>query len=419
MIYLDHNSTTPIAPEVAAAMAQCHAEGFVNPASQHGPGRAARRKLEEAREGTAEILGAKTTGMDADTVIFTSGGTESNNLALFGLAGAHLQEGDALAEPPSGSTPQEGRAPALVISSIEHPSVVGPAEALARRGWRLHRLPVSAQGVVDVDHVCETLETSSETPRAALFSVMLGNNETGVLQPVPEIAAACRQAGVPLHTDAVQVAGKLPVNFRELGVEAMTVSAHKFHGPRGIGALIVRHGVELTPTLHGGFQQASLRPGTEDVSLAVGMHKGLELWQAEADERRRRMEQLRDLFEQQLRAGDPSVVVNGRDAPRLPHTSNISFPGIDRQAMLMALDMAGVACSTGSACASGSSEPSPVLLAMGCDEEVISGSLRFSLGAGTTAADIEKAAGRILRVAHDLRRAKNGSFAAATSRDRA
>ncbi len=362
--------------------------------------------------------------MDADQVIFTSGGTEANNLALFGLCGAG-----------------QGR---LIISAIEHPSVVGPAEELQGRGWTLEWLRVSADGVVDVDHLRDLL---SDNEAGGVASVMLGNNETGVLQPVRQcrprvlsrpgdetssvatgksrFAKQPRDStprppgtgGLLIHTDAVQVAGKLPVDFRELGIDAMTVSAHKFHGPRGIGALIVRHGVQLQPILHGGFQQAGLRPGTEDVALAVGMFTALRLWRDEAGERAARMEQLRDSLEQQLRAGDPSIVINGAAAvQRLPHTSNISFPGLDRQAMLMALDLAGVACSTGSACASGSSEPSPVLLAMGLDEGVISGALRFSLGATTTFAEIDEAARRILRVANDLRRGQKASESVRTPR---
>ena len=404
MIYLDHNSTTPMAPEVANAMAECYAAGYVNPASQHGLGRAARRKLEEARQGIAEILGAKTTGMDADSVIFTSGGTEANNLTLFGLASAL---GSA------GASPSQ---PMLAISSIEHPSVVGPAEELQRRGWQLERLRVSPDGVVDISHAQELVDSALRAPQSAL-SLMLGNNETGVLQPVREIASLCREAQIPSHTDAVQVAGKLPVNFRDLGVDAMTISAHKFHGPRGVGALLLRHGVKLQPLLHGGFQQAGLRPGTEDVALAVGMHTALRLWHDEQSDRQQKLEQLRDSFEANLRVGDSRVVINGAGATRLPHTSNISFPGVDRQALLMALDMAGVACSTGSACASGSSEPSPVLIAMGCPEEVISSSLRFSFGITNTAAEVEEAARRILLAVNQLRHGKKGEIEATRPRE--
>ena len=236
---------------------------------------------------------------------------------------------------------------------------------------------------------------------------MLANNETGVLQPIGELAKLCAEREIPLHTDAVQVAGKLPLHFRDLGASAMTITAHKFHGPRGIGALIVRHGVKLNPLLHGGFQQAGFRPGTEDVALAIGMFTALQLWQREAAERAARMAQLRDRLEAQLLVGDANVVINGAAATRLPHTTNIAFVGLNRQALLMALDLAGVACSTGSACASGSSEPSPVLLAMGCAEGVVEGSLRLSLGATTTPAEVDEAARRILLTVNELRRREN------------
>jgi cysteine desulfurase len=204
----------------------------------------------------------------------------------------------------------------------------------------------------------------------------------------------------------VQVVGKLPVDFGRLGVATLSIAAHKFHGPRGIGALVVRHDVVIQPILFGGFQQGGLRPGTECVTLAVGMHEALDLWSRESDQRRLRMSEFRDRLESLVAAECPDMVVVGAGAERLPHTSNMAFPGLDRQAVLMALDMAGVACSTGSACASGSSEPSPVLLAMGCPTAVVEGSLRFSLGALTTAAEVEEAARRIVQVIHDLRREK-------------
>jgi cysteine desulfurase len=270
---------------------------------------------------------------------------------------------------------------------------------LEKQGWRIDRLPVSAYGVARLDRLAELL-----TPQTALVSVMLGNNETGVLQPVAEMAAACRAAGVPMHTDAVQVVGKLPVDFRRLGVDVLTATAHKFHGPGGIGVAIVRGDLEFEPLMWGGFQQGGVRPGTESVPLAVGMYVALEKWEREQTHRRSVLVELRDSLEGGLRAQWPDLVVNGIEADRLPHTSNISFPGLDRQALLMALDMAGVACSTGSACASGSNEPSPVLLAMGCDEAVVGGSLRFSMGATTTADEICQAVARILKVVNDLHR---------------
>jgi cysteine desulfurase len=235
---------------------------------------------------------------------------------------------------------------------------------------------------------------------------MLGQNETGVLQPAAELAAVCAERQVPLHSDAAQVVGKLPVDFRALGVTTMSVAAHKFHGPLGIGALLVRHGTRLQPQLFGGFQQGGLRPGTENVALAVGMCRALESWHAERHERAARMLRLRDRFEQMIRAGWPDAVVIGAAAERLPHTSHIAFVGLNRQSLFMALDQAGVACSTGSACASGSSEPSPVLTAMGCQTAVVDSALRFSLGATTSADEMDEAARRILRCCNELRRRK-------------
>ncbi|MBA4107523.1 MAG: cysteine desulfurase [Pirellula sp.] len=404
-IYLDHNATAPILPEVADAVREAALRYHGNPASQHDAGRQARRALEQARVRIAEILGARTAGMDADQLIFTSGGTESNNLAIHGLLGltAGTLRAGGMNPPAHGAT-----SPRLVISTIEHPSIARTAESLAlpiptRVGGFippvLQTLGVNAAGVIRLDQLESLL-----TPTTQLASIMLASNETGVLQPVAEAAAICRRHGVLLHTDATQVVGKLPVNFTALGVDALTATAHKFHGPLGVGVLLLRHGVQLTPALHGGFQQAALRPGTESVSLAIGMQTALELWQREANARRERMTMLRDHFEQTIRAGWPAAVVIGAQSPRLPHTSNIALIGLDRQALVMALDLAGVACSSGSACASGSSEPSPTLLAMGLPEEQISASVRFSLGATTTPAEIDEAARRILNVCNNLRR---------------
>jgi cysteine desulfurase len=240
-IYLDHNATTPLAPAVAEAMAEVWAGGPGNAASQHGFGRNARHMLETAREGIAELLGAKVSGMDADRLIFTSGGTEANHLALRGLAGTRGH---------------------LVTSSIEHPSVLITAEQLAKEGWLVDRLPADSQGVVQIDPLNDVLRLETR-----LVSLMFGNNETGVLQGVAEAARICEQA--------VQVVGKLPVHFRKLGVAALSCTAHKFHGPQGIGALLVRHGIAIEPQMYGGFQQAGLRPGTEPVARSSGTTKGM------------------------------------------------------------------------------------------------------------------------------------------------
>ncbi|HUS38274.1 MAG TPA: cysteine desulfurase family protein [Pirellulales bacterium] len=378
-IYLDHNATTPLDLRVAEAMWACASQHVANPASQHSQGQAARRALEDARHQIALHLGARIEGNNADQLIFTSGATEANNLALRGLAG----------QPP-------GR---IIISSIEHPSVAGTAEYLQKIGFDLVRLPVDAHGVVQPDALDDLL-----TPDTRLVSVMLGNNETGVLQPVQELARHCSSTGVRLHTDAVQVAAKLPVDVHQLGVAALTLTAHKFHGPPGIGALVLSHGTKIAPLMFGGFQQGGLRPGTESVVLATGMLVAMDLWEAERQSRIARIGQLRDRLEQLLLDQIPEAVVHGSQVVRLPHTSCLSFPGLDRQALLMALDIEGVACSTGSACASGSSEPSPVLLAMGCDEALVESALRFSLGASTTAEMVDEAARRILLVLSSLRR---------------
>lgn len=377
-IYLDHNATTPLLPEVAAAMQECWLAGPANPASQHQWGRRARQRIEDARETIGRILGATVDRFDGDRLIFTSGGTESNHLALHGLVGE--------------------RPGHVIVSAIEHPSLLGAAELLAERGWVVSRAPVDSLGVVDLQQLKNLLQ-----PDTRLVSVMLGNHETGVLQPVSDVVKICNKQNVPVHTDASQVAGKLPIDFASLGVAAMTVAAHKLHGPVGIGALVVRRGVKLKPLMVGGFQQAGLRPGTEPVALAVGFAMATQLWQNQVGIRLRRMAELRDHFERSLLDLSPEVVINGGTSLRLPHTSNLAFPGTDRQALLMALDLAGVACSTGSACASGSSEPSPVLLAMGVSRSLVDASLRFSLGATTTSAEIDEAVTRIARVYRDLR----------------
>ncbi len=333
------------------------------------------------------------TGRQPDRVLFTSGGTEANNLAILGLA-AGAGRTTPLARPSSASIELTSDAPGeIVVSAIEHPSVLGPAEHLQRLGWTVHRLGVSRGGVIDLGELRSLL-----SERTRLVSIILGNNETGVLQPVDKAAALCESAGVALHTDAVQVLGKLPFDFRKLGVWAMSLSAHKLHGPVGIGALVLRHGVSLAPLFFGGFQQQALRPGTESLVLAVGFRRALELCHAEAAARRQRLEELRECLEAGLTAGFPGLVVNGAESARLPHTANLAFRGLDRQALHMALDLAGIACSTGSACASGSSEPSHVLKAMGVDAEILSSSLRFSLGASTTRGDIAEAVSRILAV---------------------
>lgn len=396
-IYLDHNSTTPLLPEVAEAMLEVARAGYVNPASQHQLGQRARRLLEETREAILSLLGGKTSGMDADRLLFTSGGTEANNLALRGLAGA----------PP-------GR---VIVSAIEHPSILGPAEYLTTQGAQVDHIRALTDGSIDLAHF-EQLLSDGATPR--VVSVMAANNETGKCQPIAAIEQACHARGIPFHTDAVQLIGKADgIWAQSPGISAMTIAAHKFHGPVGIGGLLLRSQVQPEPLLFGGFQQEGLRPGTESLLLAVGMRTALELAITTAADRQQHLKTLRDTFVAQLTSQLPEIVMAATDSPTgpvLPNTVNLAFLGLDRQELLLALDMAGICCSTGSACASGSSEPSPVLVAMGLPDAVIRSALRFSFGITNTAAEGAEAARRILKVVNDLRSRKSRPIPAVTPR---
>ncbi len=388
LIYLDHNATSPILPVAADAVREASLQYGANPGSQHEPGRLARRALEDARERFAELLGIRTGGTNPDRVIFTSGGTEANNLALFGLLGTPGQALDASCQ--------------LVTSAIEHPSILEPVKRLEQQGCQVTRVGVGENGIVRLAEVELALG-----PETRLVSLMLANNETGVLQPAAEVAQMCAARDIPFHSDAAQAVGKLPVNFAELNLSMLSCAAHKFRGPLGIGALVLRHDVALRPIAFGGHQQADLRPGTDTVALAIGMCTALEHGLRDADQQRKTMASLRDRLEQLIQAEIPTTVVIGQDSPRLPNTSNIAFVGLNRQALVMALDLEGVACSTGSACSSGSSELSPTLVAMGLDKRAMEGAIRFSLGTATTAAEIDLAGRRILSCCQRLRQGRN------------
>ena len=379
MIYLDNNATTAIDPQVADAIRRVWDLGPLNPSSQHRFGRRSRNLLDEAISRLGQVLGADVDSPGGDSLVLTSGGTESNQLALQGL-------GD-----PDGP---------LVISQIEHPSVLEPARAAASAGRTVRVIPVDTDGRIDLIAARRSIVEAS--PRAALVSVMSANNETGVIQPIEELAAICREADVPLHVDATQTVGKLPFDFGRSGATAITAAAHKFHGPAGIGLLLVRSGVELRPMFRGGEQQLALRAGTEPVALAVGMAEAIDLAAAHFDTTSR-LGALRERLETGLLASFPDLVIHGQKAPRLSGTSCLSFPGADRQAMLMALDMAGVACSSGSACASGSSRPSHVLAAMGVPDGQIDTALRFGFSRFSSLEDCERAIERISRQYQRLR----------------
>lgn len=380
-IYLDHNATSPIHREVIDAIGQTWVSFPGNPASLHASGRAARNKLATAQARILSSLGADA-GREGDRLIFTSGGTEANNLAILGLA-----------VPRTGGVP--GR---IIVSSIEHPSVLRAAEHLLELGWRLDTLDVSRDGCVNLNSLRSWLG-----PDVALVSVTLANHETGVIQPIAEIAAICHSQGVPVHTDAVQAVGKMPVSFQQLSVDAMSVTAHKCGGPVGIGALVVRRDHPLLPILYGGEQQQGLRPGTEPVALAVGMAVAFERAVRDLVPNVEHMRTLQQQFETRLRYEIPDLIIHGNHSPRLPQTTCIAVPGIDNQLLLTALDSEGIQCSIGSACSSGSAEPSPTLLAMGLPRELVRSSLRFSFGPETTSKELETAAEIIGAIVKRLR----------------
>ena len=358
--YLDCNATTPLDERVFEAMAPYLQGIHGNPSSVHRFGRQARAGIDQAREQVAALV-----GVAPGQVIFTSGGTEANNLALWASC--------------------MDRAPgALVISAIEHASLREPAQAWTRRGWRLHELPVSADGVVETERLAPLLAA-----RPALVSVMLANNETGAVQPVAALAEQCRAAGVVMHSDAVQAAGKLVFDFAATGVQLMSLSSHKIYGPKGVGALVYDKALELNPMLVGGGQERGLRAGTENVAGIVGFGKAAELALAERVERIRHMRALRDHLESRL-AGLPEIRVLARGAPRLPNTVQLLLPGMEGATLLMELDRGGIAVSSGSACAAGKTQPSHVLLAMGVDEASARGAVRVSFGKDTTREEVDR-----------------------------
>jgi cysteine desulfurase len=374
-IYLDNNASTPVLPPVWEAMRPFFSDIPGNPASSHRAGRRARQALEDARERTAALLDAH-----PDEVIFTSGATEANNLALFGLAGV----------PPA----------RLLASRLEHPCVVEPLSRLAADGFTLEHLPVDRSGVVAAEAVTQRLH-----PETRLVTIMFANHETGAIQPVCDLVDSFRARNFSgaFHCDAAAAAGKVPIRFHELGVTTLTISAHKFHGPKGIGALLLRRHTKLRPQLWGGHQQQGRRPGTEPVSLAVGLAAALDLAQREHQMRWETVCRLRQRFLERLRVTAPPVEVNGPETGGIPHTLNLSFPGCRADLLLMNLDLEGVACSTGSACSSGSLLPSPVLRAMNVADELLQSAMRFSLSHLLSEAEIDEAARRIAGVVGRLR----------------
>jgi len=376
-VYLDHNATTPVDPIVADGMAAALRDEFGNPSSVHHFGQRAKACLDEARTAVAALVNA-----EPSEVVFTSGGTEADNFALRGVA-------EAL-EP-------AGRRH-LVASSIEHEAVLTTLKALARRGWKTTLLPVDASGIV----APAALEAAL-TAETGLVSVMHANNEIGTIQPIAELARLAHARGALFHTDAVQSVAKIPVDVRALGADLLSLSAHKFNGPKGAGALWIRRGTRLTAILTGGKHERNRRAGTENVPAIVGLGIAAGLAARKMEAEGRRLAALRDRLEESVLERVPGTAVNGARGPRVPNTTNISFEGVEAESLLIALDLDGIAVSTGSACSSGTLEPSHVLRAMGFPAHRTQNSIRISLGAGNTEQDVDLLLDRLPGIVSKLR----------------
>jgi cysteine desulfurase len=372
-IYLDNNATTLILPEVAEVMASAWQTAFANPGSQHSFGRDARPVLDNSRDTVARILGA-----DSSEVIFTSGGTESINAAIYGLT--------------------LGRSGAIALTAGEHPATTAACERARQNGMKLTNIEVDSAGRLQSEQLAALPWNDLK-----LVCVILAHNETGVIQDLTLLSDLCEQHRVPLLIDAVQAVGKISVNFRELRATALAFGAHKFHGPRGIGGLLLRRGVQLPPFLDGGHQESGRRAGTEAVPLIAGMAKALEVFDSSQTERTNYVGQLRDQLQHALLKSCAPAIVHGADAPRLPNTLSIAFPGVEGEPMLVNLDLEGIACSLGSTCASGSAEPAPALLAMGCPPDICTSSVRFTVSHQNSVEEIPEAAQRIAAVVQRLR----------------
>ncbi len=363
-VYLDNNATTALAAEVFEAMKPYLVEDYGNASSIHWFGQQAKAAVEAAREQVARLLNART-----NEIVFTSGGTESDNAALFGIVEAARSETKH-----------------VVTSSIEHHAVLNASKALEKRGVRVTYVPVGPSGVVDPADIERAIR-----PETVLVSVMHANNELGTVQPIEEIGRMARERDVYFHTDAVQSVGKIPVDVEKLGVDLLSLSAHKLHGPKGVGALYVRRGTILKPLLYGGHHERDRRPGTENTSGVVGLGKAAELACQSLDEEALRVSGLRDCLEKATLRDVPLVRINGDPARRLPTTTNLSFDYIEGEGFVIAMDLKGVACSTGAACSSGSLEPSHVLSAVGLTPAQARSSIRFSLGRFNTLEDVDYA----------------------------
>jgi len=372
-VYFDNNATTPVLPEVFEAMRPYFSEHFGNASSIHHHGQETRAAVERARESVAALLGCKPA-----EIVFTSGGTEADNLAIFGL----IKPGDH-----------------VITSTIEHHAVLNSGKHLQSVGWEVTYISVDGRGVVDPADVRRALR-----PNTKLITIMMANNETGVLQPVDEIGNIAAEADVYFHTDAVQAAGKVPIDAKRIGCDLLSISGHKMHAPQGVGALFVRKGTNLTPLFWGGSHERSRRAGTENVPAIVGLGRAAEIAKTSLDRGElSHTAEIRDRLEQEILKQVEATGVNGANAPRVPNTSNIYFDGIEGEALQIALDLKGLAVSTGAACSSGAIEPSHVLTAMGLPPERARSSIRFSLGKQNTSEEVEFALTLIPQVVARLR----------------
>jgi cysteine desulfurase len=388
--YLDYNATTPVDPAVLEAMLPFLADNFGNASSIHSPGQRARAAVDRARDSVAALLGAK-----PSEIVFTSGGTESDNLAILGLVSDVAPKSAA------------GRKH-IITTAIEHHAILHSCQALEKQGIEVTYVPVRSNGVVDPDEIRRALR-----PETILISVMHTNNELGTIQPIEEIGRIAAEADIYFHCDAVQSAGKLPLEVNQLGVDLLSISAHKIYGPKGAGALYVRTGTPLAPQFHGGHHERDRRPGTENVPGIVGL---AELARTNLATEPQKIATLRDRLERAIIESISSVRVNGDVSRRAPNTTNLSLAAAGGEAMLIALDLLGVACSTGAACSSGAVEPSHVLLAIGLSPDEARSSLRFSLGRQTTSEEIDYAISVIPEVVNRLRALSPRSATMVTAR---
>ncbi len=379
-IYLDHAATTPVRPEALAAMLPyLGPDRYGNPSSAHRFGREAQAGLELARREVAVALGVEPT-----EVVFTSGGTEADNLAVLGACMAERTR---------------GRRMVAAVAATEHKAVLASAHAVQALGGEERTIPVNRSGVIDLEALDAVLAN-----RPSIVSVMWVNNETGIVQPIEEIASRCAARGVPFHTDMVQALGKVPASLAGLRTGLATISGHKLGAPKGVGALIVPQGVVLEPLVHGGGQQSGVRPGTENIAAAVALGRAVTLAASEQDREAHRSSGLCHRLAERLRATIPDVVVVGEESPRAPQILNVLIPGTESGTVLMHLDLAGVAASSGSACTTGAAEPSHVLTAMGIPRDLAAGAIRFSFGRETTEAEIDQVAGVLPEIVARVRR---------------